>query len=69
MNVYTGLLFLQGHIADPRLFDDDAGYGQASYGNRVANERGLRERWENERREHHPSAPAQDGREDDAKAA
>ena len=68
MNVYTGLLFLQGHIADPRLFDDP-GYGQASYGNRVANERGLRDRWDNERREHHPTTDAVDGREDDAAAA
>lgn len=46
MNVYTGLLFLQGHVADPTLFADDAGYGQPTYGNRVANERVLRESWE-----------------------
>ena len=64
MNVYTGLLFLQGHIADARLFADDAGYGQSSYGNRVANQRGLRERWESERREHHAD-DAGAGREDD----
>ena len=66
MNAYTGLLFLHGHIADPRLFDDGAGYAQATYGNRVANERGLRERWADERRQHH--APAEAGREDDIAA-
>ena len=65
MNVYTGLLFLQGHVADPGLFDDDAGYRQRSYGNRVANDRVLRDRWENERREHHAPDAAADGREDD----
>ena len=42
MNVYTGLLFLQGHIADAELFAD---YG-AGYGNRVANARAARESWE-----------------------
>ena len=61
MNVYTGLLFLHGHIADADLFADPAtpaapGYG-AGYGNRVANARSLRERWER--------APAAGGREDD----
>ena len=61
MNVYTGLLFLQGHVVDASLFDDATGYAQPTYGNRVANERVLRERWENERREHH----AADGREED----
>ena len=42
MNVYTGLLFLQGHITDAEAFAD---YG-AGYGNRVANARAARERWE-----------------------
>ena len=42
MNLYTSLLFLHGHIADPRVL---APYGK-SYGNRVANDRLLRERWE-----------------------
>ena len=45
MNVYTGLLFLQGHIADPGVLGDDAGYG-AGYGNRVANARAARDSWE-----------------------
>ena len=65
MNVYTGMLFLQGHIADARLFADHDGYGQPSYGNPAANERALRERWENERRQGHPPA----GREADCTAA
>jgi hypothetical protein len=43
MNVYTGLLFLQGHIVDPSVVDD--GYATSSYGNRVANARALREPW------------------------
>jgi hypothetical protein len=51
MNVYTGLLFLHGHVTDASLFDDDATYATSSYGNRVANARALREPW---------------GREDDA---
>jgi len=55
MNIYTGLLFLQGHIADARLFDGDAEFGR-TYGNAVANDRHLRESWE--RRD--------GGREDDA---
>jgi hypothetical protein len=45
MNVYTGLLFLQGHITDASLFADDAGYATARYGNRVANARALRQPW------------------------
>ena len=60
MNVYTGLLFLQGHIADAGLFTRRDGYRQSSYGNPAANERALRERWESERREDLPA-----GREDD----
>jgi len=65
MNVYTGLLFLHGHIIDAGLFAEPEGYRQSSYGNSAANERALRERWENERREHHPAG----GREDDVAAA
>ena len=42
MNTYTSLLFLHGHIADASLV---RAYGP-SYGNRVANDRLLRERWE-----------------------
>jgi hypothetical protein len=45
MNIYTGLLFLQGHIADARVFAGDAGYSR-SYGNDVANQRALRPSWE-----------------------
>lgn len=44
MNVYTGLLFLHGHIADPSLFAD-ASYATSRYGNKVANDRALREPW------------------------
>jgi hypothetical protein len=65
MNVYTGLLFLHGHITDASQFAEPEGYRQPSYGNPAANERALRERWENERREHH----ADGGREDDAAPA
>lgn len=64
MNVYTGLLFLHGHILDAGLFGDRDGYRESRYGNSAANERALRERWENERREHHPA-----GREDDVAAS
>lgn len=56
MNIYTGLLFLQGHIADPRPYAEDDGYRQPSYGNSAANERALRERWEDGRHVRH--APA-----------
>jgi hypothetical protein len=45
MNVYTGLLFLQGHIADPGLFVEPVHFGP-SFGNKVANARAARERWE-----------------------
>lgn len=38
MNVFTNLLFLQGHLTDPHLFDDDDRYAKG-YGNRVASER------------------------------
>jgi hypothetical protein len=50
MNVYTGLLFLQGHIVDASLFAEHDGYRRSSYGNPAANARALRERWEDERR-------------------
>ena len=53
MNVYTSLLFLHGHFADSRQV---AGYDAPSYGNAVANDRLLRERWE---------PGAREGREDD----
>ena len=45
MNVYTGLLFLQGHIVDPGPFAEPARFGP-SFGNKVANARAARERWE-----------------------
>jgi hypothetical protein len=64
MNVYTGLLFLHGHILDANAFADAPEYGP-SFGNQVANERGLRDRWERERRQHHRPAVAAAGREDD----
>jgi hypothetical protein len=44
MNLYTGLLFLHGHIADPSLLDD-TGYATSTYGNKVANARALRAPW------------------------
>jgi uncharacterized protein (DUF934 family) len=48
MNIYTGLLFLHGHILDADQFAEPAhaaaDYGP-SYGNRVANARVLRERY------------------------
>ena len=56
MNVYTSLLFLQGYLAHQSLAAD---YGP-SYGNRVANDRLLRERWERD---------ASRGREDDLDSA
>jgi hypothetical protein len=59
MNVYTELLFLHGHVADANLA---ASFGR-SYGNRVATDRALRERWERGER------TASDGREDDIDSA
>ena len=44
MNLYTGLLFLHGHLTDATLFDDTS-YATSSYGNKVANARALREPW------------------------
>jgi hypothetical protein len=46
MNIYKSLLFLHGYLLDPTLADDE--FGQ-TYGNRVASEKALRERWESER--------------------
>jgi hypothetical protein len=46
MNIYKGLLFLHGYLLDPKLADDDFG---PTYGNRIASEQALRERWETER--------------------
>lgn len=46
MNIYKNLLFLHGYVLDPALSDDDFG---PTYGNRVASEKLLRERWETER--------------------
>ena len=65
MNVYTGLLFLKGHIADVGLFAGYDDYRLPSYGNSAANARALRERWDDERRQGHPQA----GRAADDKAA
>jgi hypothetical protein len=59
MNIYTGLLFLHGHIADPRLFDEGAEFGR-TYGNSVANDRALRERWERKGREDDATDPSTD---------
>ena len=46
MNIYKSLLFLHGYVLDPNLAEDDFG---PTYGNRVASEKVLRERWEAER--------------------
>ena len=40
MNIFKGLLFLEGHIVDPRLLDDSFG---PQYGNQRASERAFRE--------------------------
>lgn len=52
MNIYKNLLFLHGYLLDRDL--DEDGY-RSGYGNRPANERALRPRWQ-----HGParSAPA-----------
>lgn len=42
MNIYTGLLFLHGYRID---LDRTQDYGP-SFGNDLANQRALRERWE-----------------------
>jgi len=46
MNIYKSLLFLHGHLLESALTADDFG---PTYGNRVASEKALRERWESER--------------------
>ncbi len=56
MNIFTGLLFLQGHITNTDLAHSLAdrtpaeGYGQ-TYGNEIANEKQFRERWDKHRRD------------------
>jgi hypothetical protein len=56
MNIFSGLLFLQGHIADTDLANSLADnqpaedYGQ-TYGNQVANEKHFREPWDKHRRD------------------
>ena len=58
MNIYKSLLFLHGYLLDPTLADDE--FGQ-TYGNRVASEKALRERWESERSPAEISAVAAGG--------
>lgn len=53
MNLFTGLLFLHGYVTDPDLLVDY----RAGYGNRVANAKATRERWERGE----PRATADDG--------
>jgi hypothetical protein len=56
MNIFAGLLFLQGHIANPDLaqtlsdHQPAEDYGQ-TYGNHVANEKQFREPWDKHRRD------------------
>ncbi|MBF6023220.1 hypothetical protein [Lysobacter niastensis] len=38
MNIFTNLLFLQGHLADPHMFDEDDERYSRGYGNRAASE-------------------------------
>lgn len=51
MNIFSGLLFLQGHISNTDLVNSLADttpakdYGQ-TYGNKVANKKALRETWD-----------------------
>lgn len=46
MNIYNTLLFLNGKLPAAKQVEADFG---PTYGNRVASERALRERWEIER--------------------
>lgn len=39
MNVFTNLLFLQDHLAEPHLLDDQDERFSQGYGNRVASQR------------------------------
>jgi len=56
MNIFSGLLFLQGHVANSDLASSLADntpaedYGQ-TYGNQVANEKHFREPWDQHRRD------------------
>jgi hypothetical protein len=56
MNIFTGLLFLQGHITNSDLAGSLADttpaedYGQ-TYGNHVANEKQFRAPWDKRRRD------------------
>ncbi|HEY5781902.1 MAG TPA: hypothetical protein VIT66_08575 [Lysobacter sp.] len=38
MNIFTNLLFLQGYLADPHLFDEDDDRYSRGYGNRAASD-------------------------------
>jgi len=38
MNIFTNLLFLQGYLADPHLFDEDDDRYTRGYGNRAASD-------------------------------
>lgn len=40
MNIFKGLLFLEGYLTDPSSFDDEFG---ANYGNQRASERAFRD--------------------------
>jgi hypothetical protein len=55
MNIYKNLLFLHGYLLDPKLANDDFG---PTYGNRVATEKLLRDRWETERDQREINPPA-----------
>ena len=65
MSIFTGLLFLQGHISNADLASSLADTSPAedygpTYGNQIANEKQFRERWDQHRRDpslqplHHP---------------
>lgn len=38
MNIFTNLLFLQGYLTDPHLFDEDDDRYSRGYGNRAASD-------------------------------
>ena len=38
MNIFTNLLFLQGYLVDPHLFDEDDDRYARGYGNRAASD-------------------------------
>ena len=56
MNIFKGLLFLEGHIVEPHLFADTFA---PQYGNQRASERAFREPFAAS--EFGRAAPAQDG--------